>query len=222
MCVLYTVLEWVLIFFRFFASICELSGVPRGVIWGHRLGVPGGTQPGQSLLGLRKKSKKHKKKWPKKQVAWLGSISYSIIAIGISEMVEALGSSKVTERKVVAQTELGSCVEGEFIGQVKNYLIRAMQWRVWMEFVFIWMFMMSLVEPRKNFYMSWWSSIFMAKKIFFKNGNFFFSTWCMEHISIYIHFDQLMKFYKTPEEFWLKVIVVESYDFIKFFPCKSL
>ena len=50
-----------------------------------------------------------------------------MVICGISEMVEALGSSKLTERNLVAQTDLGSYGEGEFIGQVKNYLIRAMQ-----------------------------------------------------------------------------------------------
>ena len=60
---------------------------------------------------------------------------------------------------------------------------------------------------------------FYGQKIFSKNENFFFSTWCMVHISIYIRFERLIKSYKIPEEFWLEVIVVESYAFIKIFPC---
>jgi hypothetical protein len=50
-----------------------------------------------------------------------------MVICGISEMVEALDSSKLTERKVYAQKALGSYGEGEFIGQVKNFLRRAMQ-----------------------------------------------------------------------------------------------
>jgi hypothetical protein len=39
---------------------------------------------------------------------------------------------------VYAQKALGSYGEGEFIGQVKNFLRRAMQWGLRMEFVFVW------------------------------------------------------------------------------------
>ena len=116
----------------------ELIGVPRGVIWGYEVGGPGGTRPGRGVLGLRKNSKKHEKKWPKKQVATPGSVCYSMVICGISEMVEALGTSKLPERNLDAQTDLGSYGEGEFIGQVKNFLRRAMKWDLRMEFVFVW------------------------------------------------------------------------------------